>query len=736
MHARRHAGSSWLASTMALLVLSALLCLAPPALADQAPRLFDATETAWIKAHPVVRIAVDPYLRPLEFVEAGRYKGLTADYMAAVGQVSGLRFEMRPIANHQVAAALEKGDIDVIPSVSPGYTPFDIRKNLIISAPYYVGSTIIVTRGNGELIFDPRKLDGKTVALKGGGAYENMLRQTFPNIRLHVVDTPAEALFTLATGNADAAIGIDAVLLPILNERYRNELNVSGTLADAPPVMSIGTRRQLPELASIMEKSLGALTARQTDIIDRRWTARNNYGPPSWGQIVRHRWFEICIVIAALLALLTAAQRSRRARQAAEESEQAKARFLAVMSHEIRTPMNAILSSIELLARSKLTQQQRQLSDLAGTASEALLELLDDVLDLSKLEARRLTLAKTPTDLTQLARSVVDIAALQARAKDLDIVLQADLPPATDLLVDPARIRQILVNLTSNAVKFTERGIVKVGLALERPAAAADGAEADPAGSAILLLTVSDTGIGVPAERQKDLFRPYHQAHRTSTRRFGGTGLGLAICRELCELMQGEIRFDSTAGIGSIVSCRIPVELTPAKAAGSEEDKVHHEDASHPGGAVGHAETTARAPGPAQQTPAEAAGRPPHILVVEDHPGNRMVLHQQLTQLGYRFTMVEDGLSALEQTARQSFALMLLDCYLPDIDGYAVASRQRAREASQTGPDGGGHLPIIAISAAVDQEHLDACMRSGMDGTLRKPLRLAALENMLNGWCG
>jgi two-component system sensor histidine kinase EvgS len=734
----RWAGLSRLTMTISLL---ALLCIRLPAMADGSPALFDAKETAWIKAHPVVRIVVDPYLRPLEFIEAGRFQGLTADYMAAIGKISGLRFELTQVPNYRIAAALEAGDIDAIPAVSPAYTAFDIRKNLIISAPYYVGSTIIVTRGNSELIFDPRKLDGKTVALKGGGAYENMLRNTFPNVRLYTVETPADALFALASGKADAAIGIDAVLLPILNERYRNELNVSGTLADAPPVMSVGTRRQLPELASIMEKSLGALTARQTDAIDRRWTARNNYGPPSWAQILRHRWFEIGLVMAALLALVMAAQQQRRARRAAEQSEQAKARFLAVMSHEIRTPMNAILSSIELLARSKLTRQQRQLSDLAGTASEALLELLDDVLDLSKLEARRLTLAQVPTDLTQLARSVVDIAALQARAKNLDIVLQADLPAATDLLLDPARIRQILVNLTSNAVKFTERGIVKVGVALEgastataaTAATAADGADdahaPDPSRSAVLLLTVSDTGIGVPVERQKDLFRPYHQAHRTSTRRFGGTGLGLAICRELCELMHGEIRFDSTAGIGSTVTCRIPVELIPAQNTASDENEHNDGKAKEEENGNG----VHRDDGDAE---AGAVGQSPHILVVEDHPGNRMVLRQQLTQLGYRFTMVEDGLSALEQTARQSFALMLLDCYLPDIDGYTVASRQRAYEASRTGPHGGGHLPIIAISAAVDQEHLDACMQSGMDGTLRKPLRLAALENLLNGWCG
>jgi two-component system sensor histidine kinase EvgS len=715
-----------------LLQVSALALVQAPASAAQTS-LFTAKELAWIAVHPVVHVGVASALRPLEYLDNGKFRGLAADYINAVAQISGLRFDTVPVPLATQENALDSRTVDLLPAISPALTAPEIRQKLILSRPYFSGGTIVITRSNGEMIFDLRKLNGKTVAIKGGGMYETLLHRNYPEIKTHIFATQRAALTDVANGGADAVIGMDAILLPIMHDRYRDRLNVSGTLPDAPAVMSIGTYRQLPELASIIEKSLAAMTARQTDAIDEHWINRNNYGPPSWAQILRHRWFESALIAVALLSLVLATQRSRRARRIAEQSEQDKARFLAVMSHEIRTPMNAILSSIELLARSKLTQQQRQLSDLASTASEALLELLDDVLDLSKLEARRLKLAKVPTDLPQLARGVVDIAALQARAKKLDIVLKVDLPEDRDLLLDPARIRQILVNLTSNAVKFTERGMVQVSASLEPRAEEAlatslaatlsatlsDKSQdsANPAhsiDSAVLLLAVSDTGIGVPLERQKDLFRPYHQAHRTSTRRFGGTGLGLAICRELCELMQGEIHFESKAGVGSTVTCRIPVELVATKSATADEPDT----------------ADAATPMPEAKAVNPIAGQTPHILVVEDHPGNRMVLRQQLTQLGYRFTIVDDGLSALEQTARQSFALMLLDCYLPDIDGYTVASRQRAREAGQS------HLPIIAISAAGDQEHLDACIRSGMDGTLRKPLRLAALENLLMGWCG
>ena len=675
---------------------------APPQTAKQAS-LFNAQELAWIAAHPVVHIAVDPYLQPLEYVENGKYQGLTSDYIAAISRASGLRFEVVPVAANEIAGALETGAIDLLPAVSPTFTDYAIRRQLVISRPYFAGGTIIITRGYDEIIFDPHKLDGRTVALKGGGMYEQTLRKFYPAITMKLVDTPAQALAAVASKEADAAIGIDSVLLPILHTKYRDQLHVSGSIADVPAVMSVGVRKQLPQLAAIVEKTLASLTAKQTTAMTDRWLAHNTYGPPSWAQFLRYRWLESTLVLVALVSLLLAAQRARYARRVAEKNDQDKARFLAVMSHEIRTPMNAILSSVELLARSKLTQQQRQLSDLASNASEALLELLDDVLDLSKLEARRLTLTKVPTDLQQLARGVVDIAELQARTKQLEIALVVDLPAATDLLLDPGRIRQILINLTSNAVKFTEHGSVQISLALESSEPSQAPVPVSAPEQATLLLSVSDTGIGVPLDRQKNLFRPYHQAHRTSTRRFGGTGLGLAICRELCELMGGSIRFESTPDVGSTVICRIPVELAP--------------------------QIPAEAPLPVAIA-VPAAGLAPHILVVEDHPGNRMVLQQQLTQLGYRFTIVGDGLSALEQTAHHAFALMLLDCYLPDIDGYTVARRQRAREAGKS------YLPIIAISAAFDQEHLDTCISSGMDGTLRKPLRLTALEKLLNGWCG
>jgi two-component system sensor histidine kinase EvgS len=707
------------------LLLALALAFAWPDCPAQPAVRFTAQEQAWIAAHPVVRIAADPSLRPLEYIEDGQYKGLAAEYMAVIGKVSGLRFDVVPLPLSAVAAAIDAGTVDVLPAMSSRFSASGLRRELIVSTPYFVGGSIIITRGYDEIVFDPRKLEGKTVALKGGTMYEQILRKNYPAIKIMMVDTPDQALAAVAAGKADAAIGIDSIMLPRLYRRYHNELHVSGTIAEVPAALSIGVRKELPELASIIEKSLATLTAKETDDMVERWLARDTFGPPSWAQILRYRTFESALIAGALILLLLAAHQARRARRKAEASEQDKARFLAVMSHEIRTPMNAILSSVELLGRSKLTQQQRQLSDLATTASEALLDLLDDVLDLSKLEARRLTLVKEATDMQQLARGVIEITELPARKKNLAIALEFDLPAATELVLDPARVRQILINLTSNAVKFTERGLVRVTIALERSDASRLPDAAPPPAQAMLLLIVSDTGIGVPADKQQYLFRPFRQAHQTGIRRFGGTGLGLAICRELCELMGGTIGFSSASDVGTCVTCRIPVELVPARTAPADESAPQPSDApALPDAVVGDG---------ASAGDDAAAGRTPHILVVEDHPGNRMVLGQQLTQLGYRFTIVNDGRSALAQTARRRFTLMLLDCYLPDIDGYAVASEQRAREAAEAG---GNHLPIIAISAAVDREHLDACIRSGMDGTLRKPLRLAALEKLLGAWCG
>ncbi|MEM4989172.1 transporter substrate-binding domain-containing protein [Collimonas sp. H4R21] len=681
----------------------ALLLVAAARVASAAPNLdlFTPAERAWIAAHPVVHIAVDPDWRPLEYVENGVHKGLTAEYVAAISDLTGIRFSLVPGQSWADARqALIDGRVDLLPAISRQFAPPSLKDIVLFSEPYFVGSTIILATQAEPIIFDARKLNGKVVAIKGGGAYERLLRGRFPEIRLLPLESPEAALQAVADGRAAAAVGVDTAMLPLLRRKYLDTLHISGAIGDLPATVSMGVRKELPELASIVEKSLESLTARQTDNMVEKWLKGTDYGAPSWRTLLKYYGTELIFLAVAIILILLFAQRARNARRAAVQSEQTKTRFLAVMSHEIRTPMNAILSSVELLRRSPLDRRQHELADMAGSASETLLNLLDDVLDLSKLEAHRLLLEEVPTDISALARQAAGMMRVKAEEKKLALQLELPEPGDRDVVIDPARVRQVLINLLSNAIKFTDRGGVTLSIRLLDDAPA-------PQPQATLQVAVADTGIGLSAEQQARLFQPFVQADSSTTRRYGGTGLGLVICRELIEAMKGTLDFHSEAGVGTVVTFSIPVAMQP---------RLSVQPAS--AGVVA----------PAVAVAAAAAG--PTILVVDDHPNNRQVIQRQLEELNCNAVLVADGPSALALLETRQFPLVLLDCYLPGMDGYQVARTIRAREQGS-----GRHQPIIAISAAVDTGHVQRCMESGMDGVLKKPLRLNELQSIVEAWC-
>ncbi|MBI3904392.1 MAG: response regulator [Pseudomonas fluorescens] len=440
-----------------------------------------------------------------------------------------------------------------------------------------------------------------------------------------------------------------------------------------------------------------------------RWVVPTDYGLPSW-PIVLHYYRWQALAAASLFILFgVLVYRALKARRRAERSERDKAMFMAVMSHEIRTPMNAILSSLELLERSSLASPEARLAKVAASGANALLDLLNDVLDFSKMEANKLVLSCNATDIALLARDAISVAEIRAQEKGLPLMLKLHLEEGVWPIIDAHRIRQVLNNLLSNAVKFTAKGRIEVHVELS--------ADQPDSTRGVLSIRVKDSGIGI-AERQQDrLYRAFFQADESTTRKFGGTGLGLTICKDLVELMQGEIRLSSQLGKGTVFDVRIPVALSQQTTcspplADAENTIEEHESTS------------------SEQTPHHVPLNPLSVLVVEDHPQNRFVIERQLQTLGYAAVLVGSGQAALECVGKTVFDILLLDCNLPDIDGYTVASRIRQLEH---GSD--RHVPIIAISALVGPEHLEASLAAGIDGVLSKPLRLNELRATIEMWC-
>ena len=399
-----------------------------------------------------------------------------------------------------------------------------------------------------------------------------------------------------------------------------------------------------------------------------------------------------------------------RARADAETANRAKSEFLANMSHEIRTPLNAIIGIGELLAKTTLDVTQREYVHIIETSGNAMLSLIDDILDYSKIEAGMLELDSARFAPADCIRDAIGVISLKAREKGLRLEVEVDPGVPRYFLGDSHRFRQIVINLLGNAVKFTDQGRIGIALSGEEMTRDTDPTRAD-GDRYRLTLTVEDTGIGIPPDRQSHIFGKFSQVDSSTTRRYGGTGLGLAICQRLAQLLDGDIQVESAGIPGQGSRFRCTVAMRPC---------THLDDAT-----------------PAPDTPQSlsVAQQPPHdlsrlrILLAEDNPINQQVMLKLLRSLGLDADLACNGREAVDAVHRQTYDVILMDVQMPELDGISAS-----RQIRQYEPDP-NRLQIIALTANATEEDRRACLDAGMNDFTTKPIRMQRLTDALRRCC-
>jgi PAS domain S-box-containing protein len=433
------------------------------------------------------------------------------------------------------------------------------------------------------------------------------------------------------------------------------------------------------------------------NVIDRGYLVRDKHGTPT----------RMLGTVTDVTRRTQEEEALRHAKDEAEHANRAKSAFLATMSHEIRTPLNGVLGMTDLLLGTPLTAEQHEYAAIIRESGGALLQLINDILDFSKIEAEKIVIEQEPFSPRQLIDTIAHVLVAQAREKRIELLtyVAPDVPQV--VRGDAGRLRQILINLVGNAVKFTESGEVSLHVAVEHASE----------GQVMLRYAVRDTGIGLTQPQIARLFQPFTQADGSMTRRYGGTGLGLAVSKRLVDLMGGSIEVASVIGQGSTFTCLVPHAPVESPASEIYLDQFARATA-------GHEAATNRS----THTPDATPNKGPMILVAEDNLVNQKLVLMQLKKLGYQAQAVATGRAAVEAVAEGSYSLVLMDCQMPEMDGL------EATRVLRMDPAGQGRIPIIALTANAMQGDREACLSAGMDDYLSKPLKVEALRAVIARW--
>ena len=657
---------------------------------------FSPQEDAFLKDHPVLRVAFDVDWPPVEFSDKGLgMKGMTTDYLKRMSELLGVEFEpSRPRPWKEMLRAVENGELDFFSAISP--TP-QRREWMDFTDSYLSFPIVILTGKQVPYIGSMLDLRNKPVAVVDGYASHDLLLKNHPDLTLLPVGDVKEGLMTVSTGKAFAFIGSLAAASHVMSREGLTDLKVSG---ETPYNFDIamGTRKDNTVLLKILGKALASISPQERNTINSRWTSVTYEHTIDYSLLWRIS-AGVLIIFALVLywnrRLKKEIAERKRAEEAAAAANQAKSEFLANMSHELRTPLNAILGFAQIMERNPKFSSDEENLRIIQRSGTHLLNLINQVLDLSKIEAGRITTEEHSFDLFHLLDELKNMWSFKADKKHLTLRFDCNPDVPRHIRTDEVKLRQVLINLLSNAIKFTDEGSVRLRISLKN--------QRDPEnkenGKCVLQFEVEDTGPGIAQEEMDHLFEAFGQTASGREIR-EGTGLGLVISHKFVQLLGGDMHVTSEVGQGTTFGFDIRAQVVDA-------DDMTPEP-------------------PTRRVVALEPGQPRYrMLIVDDERDNRKLLIELLNPFGFDLREAENGQKAIDIWETWEPHLIWMDMRMSIMDGYEATKRIRTLASRAL------HPKIIAVTASVLEEERVTVMSVGCDDIVIKPYSETDIVEML-----
>lgn len=660
------------------------------------------TELNYLDRKKVINLCLIPSYMPYEgFDINGNHIGLTKDLMDVIKKKLGVQLKVYQTQTfNESLDALKKGYCDILPLAQK----LDSRKDFLdFTSSYVTTYTGIVTKNETLFVNTIKELYGKKIGVAKGTAYEKILRKEHPNLELIILSDINEGVEKVRNGKIYGYIGSIGNLGYYLQQEGSFDLKIAGKF-DINLYLSIATIKKEPLLNSILQKALNSISQKEIANHFSKWIGVKVDKGIDYTlvyKIVSASLFILIIILFWLRRLKDEIKKRKKIEEKLLKANHAKSEFLANMSHEIRTPMNGIIGMLNL-ALSKIdtdTELSKEYVKKGHNSAKMLLGIINDILDFSKIEARKIDIDNKPFNLREIVSQLNDLFGYTARQKDLELIIIQDQFTPEFIVGDKLRLTQVLINLVGNAIKFTQKGSVKIKIQLLSK-------ESD---DFTLKFSIIDTGKGISKDKQRALFKPFTQEDNSISREFGGTGLGLVIAKSLVELMGGEIGFESKEGEGSsfyftITSKLIEEEINYKKKIKKSEIKnFDTEDKKI---------LNAR------------------ILLVEDNDINQELAHTFLKEIVSDVEIVSNGKEAVDKVFNNNpdyYNLILMDIHMPIMDGYTSTKNIKQNKKFK-------NIPIIALTANAFKKDLDKCLDIGMSDYIIKPFDVKDLYNKVRHW--